>query len=98
MNIQALRYIIEIEHTGSINKASQHLYVSQSSLSRAIKEVEAQIGIALFHRTNKGVVATHDGKKFIEHPVAQILFFLLLLCVLVSLLLILYFAFGVRLD
>ena len=66
MNIQALRYIIEIEHTGSINKASQHLYVSQSSLSRAIKEVEAQIGIALFHRTNRGVVATHDGKKFIE--------------------------------
>jgi len=67
MNIQALRYIIEIAHTGSINKAAQHFYVSQSSLSRAIKEIEAQIGIAIFHRTNKGVVATHDGKKFIEH-------------------------------
>ena len=67
MNIQALRYIIEIAHTGSINKAAQHFYVSQSSISRAIKEIEAQIGIAIFHRTNKGVVATHDGKKFIEH-------------------------------
>ena len=67
MNIQALRYIIEIEHIGSINKASQHLYVSQSTLSRAIKEVETQIGMALFHRTSKGVVATYDGKKFIEH-------------------------------
>lgn len=66
MNIQALRYIIEIAHTGSINQASQHLYVSQSSLSRAVKEIEAQIGITLFHRTNKGVIPTYDGRKFIE--------------------------------
>ena len=66
MNIQALRYIIAIEHTGSINKASQMLYVSQSSLSRAIKEIESSIGITLFHRTNKGVTATHDGQQFIN--------------------------------
>lgn len=66
MNIQALRYIVMIEHSGSINKASQNLYVSQSSLSRAVKEIEAQIGITLFHRTSKGAVPTHDGRKFID--------------------------------
>lgn len=66
MNIQALRYIIAVEHSRSINKAAQHLYVSQSSISWAIKEVEDQIGITLFHRTNKGVIPTYDGEKFID--------------------------------
>lgn len=66
MNVQALRYIIAVEHSRSINKAAQHLYVSQSSISRAIKEIEGQIGITLFHRTNKGVIPTYDGQKFID--------------------------------
>ena len=60
MNVQALRYIIAVEHSRSINKAAQHLYVSQSSISRAIKEIEGQIGITLFHRTNKGVIPTYE--------------------------------------
>ena len=51
---------------GSINKAALNLYVSQSTLSRAVQEVEAQIGISLFQRTNKGAIPTHDGLEFIE--------------------------------
>jgi DNA-binding transcriptional LysR family regulator len=66
MNIQTLRYLIEIERAGSINKAAQQLFISQSTLSRYIKELESQINIVLFQRSNKGVTVTHDGKVFIS--------------------------------
>lgn len=78
MNIQNLRYIVAIAHAGSINKAAQDLYISQSSLSRAVKEMEAQAGMIIFHRTNKGVQLTYDGQKFVErlqellHEIEQI--------------------------
>ena len=66
MNFQTLRYLVQIDHFGSINKASQALYVSQSTLSRALKEAEDTIGITIFNRTNKGVAATYDGKQFLD--------------------------------
>lgn len=65
MNLQTLRYVAIIEQTGSFSKAAQYLYVSQSTLSRAVKELEEEIGISLFHRTNQGVRPTYDGQKFI---------------------------------
>ena len=66
MNLQTLRYVVTIEQTGSFSKASQYLYVSQSTLSRSVKELEEQLGITLFHRTNQGVRPTHEGAKFIS--------------------------------
>lgn len=66
MNLQTLRYVVTIEQTGSFSKASQYLYVSQSTLSRAVKELEEHLGITLFHRTNQGVRPTHEGQKFIS--------------------------------
>lgn len=66
MNLQTLRYVVTIEQTGSFSKASRYLYVSQSTLSRSIKELEEQLGITLFHRTNQGVRPTHEGQKFIS--------------------------------
>ena len=42
MNLQTLRYVVTIEQTGSLSKASQYLYVSQSTLSRSVKELEEQ--------------------------------------------------------
>ncbi len=66
MNFQTLRYLVEIEHYGSINKASQALYISQSALSRALKETEDEIKITIFHRTSKGVTPTYDGQQFLE--------------------------------
>lgn len=66
MNLQTLRYVVTIEQTGSFSKASQYLYVSQSTLSRAVKELEEQLGITLFYRTNQGVRPTHEGQKFIS--------------------------------
>lgn len=66
MNFQTLRYLVEIEHHGSINKASQALYISQSTLSRALKETEDEIKISIFHRTSKGVTPTYEGGQFLK--------------------------------
>ena len=66
MNIQTLRYVVKIEDYGSINKAAQQLFVSQSTLSRAIQEIEEETGFIIFQRSHKGVIATHEGKKIIE--------------------------------
>lgn len=66
MDIQNLRYLIQIEQVGSINKAAGSLYLSQSTLSRILKDAEDQIGISIFRRTNKGVIPTHDGQLFLD--------------------------------
>lgn len=66
INIQTLRYISAVEQTGSINRAGQQLYVSHSTISRAIKDLENEIGITLFQRTSKGVFPTTAGIEFIR--------------------------------
>ncbi len=65
INIQTLRYISAVEQTGSISRAGQQLYVSHSTISRAIRELENEIGITLFQRTSKGVFPTTAGNEFI---------------------------------
>ena len=65
MNILQLKYVIEVEKTGSISKAAKNLYMSQSRLSKAIKELEESMGIAIFKRTSKGAVPTGKGGEFI---------------------------------
>lgn len=66
LNIQYLRYIVQVSAIGSINKAAEVLFISQPSLSRAIQEIESQTGIVIFTRTSKGVIPTHEGELFIE--------------------------------
>lgn len=66
MNIQTLRYALTIAQTGSLNKAAKCLYISQSTLSRSLKELEEQIGISLFQRTNQGVKVTYAGQQFLD--------------------------------
>ena len=53
MNLVHLKYAVEVAETGSINKASEKLYVSQPNLSRAIKELEASLGVTIFDRSAK---------------------------------------------
>lgn len=65
MNMQQLQYALEIEKCGSINKAAQNLYISQPALSRALHELENEIGITLFHRTKSGITLTHQGEEFL---------------------------------
>lgn len=67
MTLMQLRYIITISETGSLNKAAEQLYVSQPSLTSAVKELERELGITLFYRSGKGVVLTNDGMEFLLH-------------------------------
>ena len=65
MTLQQLKYIITISQCGSLNKAAEILYVSQPSLTGALKELEKEIGITIFKRGAKGVSLTPDGAEFL---------------------------------
>ena len=65
MNMQLMQYALEIERCGSINKAAKNLYISQPALSRAIRDLEKEIGIVIFSRTPAGVRTTHQGREFL---------------------------------
>ncbi len=67
MTLQQLRYVIQIVQCGSISMAAQKLYISQPSLSRALNELENEMGITIFYRSNKGVYPSEDGLKFISY-------------------------------
>lgn len=67
MNINYIRYALEISRCGSINRAAKHLYISQPSLSRGIRALEEEIGIQIFSRSSRGIVMTHQGQEFLNH-------------------------------
>lgn len=67
MTLTQLRYAITVANVNSMNEAARKLFISQPSLSTAIKELEEEIGVELFHRTNRGIVITPEGKEFIGY-------------------------------
>ncbi len=67
MTLQQINYAITISETGSMNKAAEQLYITQPSLTNAIKELEKETGITIFNRSGKGVTLTADGTEFITH-------------------------------
>ena len=67
MTLQQLRYIITVAAKGTISEAAKALYISQPSLTAAIKELEREMGIIIFSRTNKGVDLTPDGEEFLGY-------------------------------
>ena len=67
MTLQQLRYLVKIVETGSIHLAAQQLFLSQPSLSRAVAELEREMGITIFSRTNRGVSLTEEGTKFLSY-------------------------------
>lgn len=67
MNLLHMKYAVTIADTNSINKAAEKLYVGQSALSRAIKELEAGLGVTLFERSAKGMTLTADGEVFVRY-------------------------------
>ena len=67
MNLNYIRYALEISRCGSINRAAKRLYISQSSLSRGIKELESEVGIQIFARSSTGIETTHQGEEFLKH-------------------------------
>ncbi len=70
MNLLHLKYAVEIEKTGSITKAASNLFMGQPNLSKAIKELENEIGITIFRRTTKGVAPTEKGGEFLGYAKA----------------------------
>lgn len=67
MNTLLFQYALEVEKTGSITKAAQNLYMNQPHLSKAIRELEHQFHIEIFHRTPKGMIPTEKGKEFLSY-------------------------------
>lgn len=67
MNILHMKYAVEVARTGSLNKAAQSLLIAQPNLSRAIRELESDLGIAVFERSAKGMLLTLEGEAFIGY-------------------------------
>lgn len=67
MNILHLKYAVEVAKAGSLSKAAEALYMNQPNLSRAIKELEASLGITIFGRSAKGVYVTPEGEEFLGY-------------------------------
>ena len=67
MTLAQLRYIITVAEAKSMNEAAKQLFISQPSLSSAIRDLEAEIGIEVFRRSNKGVFMTPEGEEFVGY-------------------------------
>lgn len=70
MTFQQLTYVVEISKCGSINKAAHKLFLSQSGISTAVRELEEELGIRFFVRSNRGVEFTPEGKEFLSYAVS----------------------------
>lgn len=67
MTLQQLKYIVMVAEKGSINEAAKALFISQPSLTNAIKELEKEMNIILFHRTSRGVRVSQEGNVFLSY-------------------------------
>lgn len=67
MTIQQLRYIVSVVENGTITEAAKKLYISQPSLSNAIKDIEEEVGITIFIRSRAGIVVTPEGMEFVGY-------------------------------
>ena len=66
MNLNVLRYALEVEKSRSITGAAKQLFISQPNLSRDIRELEEEIGFSIFARSSRGVVPTERGREFLQ--------------------------------
>lgn len=67
MTLQQLKYAIEIAKCGSINIAAKRLFITQPSLSNAIKDLEAELNINIFQRTSRGITVSVEGTEFLGY-------------------------------
>lgn len=67
MTLQQLRYIVAIAEAGTLSGAAKALFISQPSLTKTVQELENEMGIKIFERTNKGVLLSHDGEIFLGY-------------------------------
>lgn len=67
MTLQQLRYAVCIANQKSMNKAAAELFITQPSLSSTIRDLEEEIGLTIFLRSNRGIVITPDGEEFLGY-------------------------------
>lgn len=67
MTIQQLKYAITVANKGTISAAASELYIAQPSLTTAIRDLEKELGITIFNRTNKGIILTLEGEEFLRY-------------------------------
>ncbi|MCI8342812.1 MAG: LysR family transcriptional regulator [Firmicutes bacterium] len=67
MTFQQLLYVVEISKCGSLNKAAQKLFISQTGISTAVRALENELGVRFFERSNRGVEFTPEGKEFVGY-------------------------------
>ena len=67
MTLQQLRYVVTVAEKGSFSEAAKALFLSQPSLTNAMKELENEMQITIFNRTNRGVVVTAEGDEFLGY-------------------------------
>lgn len=67
MTLQQLKYVITVAETGTITEAAKKLYISQPSLTNAIHDLEKEMSVEIFHRTNKGIDISKEGEDFLGY-------------------------------
>ena len=67
MNITQIKYVLEVAASASMREAATRLFVSQPALSASIRELEDELGILIFERTNKGISLTDEGREFVSY-------------------------------
>lgn len=67
MKLQQLRYVVKVAECGSITEASRRLFVSQPSITASIRDLENEMGVHIFERTNKGAIVSEEGETFLGY-------------------------------
>ena len=67
MKLQQLRYVVKVAECGSITEASRRLFVSQPSITASIRDLENEMRVHIFERTNKGVIVSEEGETFLGY-------------------------------
>ena len=66
VNLLYLRYFVELAHTQHYTRAAEHLCITQPSLSHAVAQMEAELGVPLFEKSGRGIRLTHFGEQFLS--------------------------------
>lgn len=67
MTLQQLKYAVTAADKGTMSEAANLLFIAQPSLTNSIKELEKELGITIFHRTNKGIIISNEGNEFLGY-------------------------------
>lgn len=67
MTLQQLKYAVTVAECGTISAAAEKLFISQPSLTAAIRELESEMGVTIFSRTNRGAIVSREGEEFLGY-------------------------------